>query len=143
MHLSVCSSWHFPASGSYSIFRMKHITRMGNASFPHFVHRQRRELNNPAPAKRNPSIASAVYFPRSRFSVARASPDSVLAAVCTAEGRKKLTQKITARHNTNRSVQFVFIRVHSWFLFDRLWLRLCCAATFEIFCVDRLGSFTF
>jgi hypothetical protein len=29
--------------------------------------------------------------------------------------------------DTNRSVQFVFIRVHSRFLFDRLWLRLCCA----------------
>jgi hypothetical protein len=32
--------------------------------------------------------------------------------------------------DTNRSVQFVFIRVHSRFLFDRLWLRLCCAVPF-------------
>jgi hypothetical protein len=34
--------------------------------------------------------------------------------------------------DTNRSVQFVFIRVHSRFLFDRLWLRLCCAVTFRL-----------
>jgi transposase InsO family protein len=33
--------------------------------------------------------------------------------------------------DTNRSVQFVFIRVHSRFPFDRLWLRLCCAVIIE------------
>jgi hypothetical protein len=38
--------------------------------------------------------------------------------------------------DTNRSVRLVFIRVHSRFLFDRLWLRLCRAVAFATFCAD-------
>ena len=33
--------------------------------------------------------------------------------------------------DTNGHESIRLIRVHSWFLFDRLWLRLCCAVLFE------------